>query len=61
MLFGEARDIGVDEKLAISAAALKDLQEAAEEKMYWKGRADGLEYVIDTLQSVFELIAKERQ
>lgn len=60
MLFGEAKDIGVDEKLVVSAAALKDLREAAEEKMYWKGRADGLEYVIDTLQSVFELISEGR-
>lgn len=60
MLFGEERDIGVDEKLVVSAAALKDLREAAEEKMYWKGRADGLEYVIDTLQNIFDLISKER-
>lgn len=35
-------------------------QEVAEDRWYWKGRAHGLEYVIDTLQNVFELISKER-
>lgn len=60
MLFGEARDIGVDEKVVISGEALRDLREAAEDKWYWKGRAEGLEYAIDTLQNVFELISEGR-
>lgn len=60
MLFGEARDIGVDEKVVISGEALRDLREAAEDKWYWKGRAEGLEYAMDTLQSVFELISEGR-
>lgn len=61
MLFGEARDLDVDEKVVVSGEALKDLREAAEDKWYWKGRAEGLEYAIDTIQNVFELISKERQ
>lgn len=35
-------------------------QEVAEDRWYWKGRAHGLEYAIDALQTVFELISKGR-
>lgn len=61
MIHGEVRDIDVDEKVVVSAAVLKALQEAAEEKRYWKGRADGLEYAMDSLQNFFELILEGRQ
>ena len=58
MISGEARDIGVDEKLVISAAALKDLRETAEDRMYWKGRAEGIEYAVDALRHVLNLYPK---
>ena len=35
-------------------------QEVAEDRWYWKGRAHGLEYAIDALHNVYELILKGR-
>lgn len=60
MISGEAKYMDVDECVTVSRAALKELQEATEDKWYWKGRAEGLEYAMDALQSVFELILKGR-
>lgn len=38
----------------VSEAYLKELQEKAKDSEYYRGRVDGLEYVIDTLENILQ-------
>ncbi len=53
ILFGEEKQ-SEDEFVTIPKGYLMELEKKAKDSEYYRGRVDGLEYVIDSLENAFK-------